>query len=683
MLMKRMYQMISVGPLDLSDMLEGYLLTSTLPYRNAAVAEVDGRTLVYLSGTTVGGTPIFELDANGQFSAIGDVTDGMPNVEGLSTLISHQGKSFLLMADPRSSWVASYRIVRSGDNAGELRFADLVGNKDGYWFDATDNVVPFKIGFSQYFAVAELDALSVFRLEYDGDMTFVASVGPSEVPEIEQIEDSTTLQIGDQTMLFAHWVSGDPRLNSTSGIVSFAVDADGTLNLQSKMEISGISALDDLFAVSAGGSDYLVGYDNLKDRFLVYRSDAGGVLAEVSSFDLDYGFFNLRTVEVIELDGIQMLAVIDGDRDELRLYGLDADGGVSLVQEVVDETLGAAANGLAFAEVDGHYFLLGDGGSWPHEDLAMFSMEIGGGDDLLKGGAGNDVLLGLAGDDRLVGLGGEDLLKGGIGRDVLKGGARADDLSGGDGADRLFGGKGNDLLQGGKGADRLVGDAGRDTASYEGSAAGVGVNLTTGLGTGGDARGDVLRSVENLIGSDYDDVLTGTDGANSLVGGRGRDVLDGLRGNDHLDGGGGKDLLLGGAGDDILSAGAGRDRLEGGAGNDVLIGGKEDGFDGGDLLFGGSGDDIIMSGSGFDTAKGGAGADTFVFDDDSLYLRLRDFTPGEDRIDLSGLATLARFSQVREVLEEDSDGAFILTEGKMIQLIGVEVADLTADDFLF
>ncbi|MDX2485646.1 MAG: calcium-binding protein [Pseudodonghicola sp.] len=675
--------MSSVGPLEVSNVLEGYRLTSTMKHRDVAVVEVNGKTLVYLNGATDGGTPIFELDADGQFNALGDASEGMPNEDGLSTLATYKGKNFLLMADPSSHWVASYRIVKSGDHAGELRFGDLVGNKDSYDFEYVQEVVPFKIEGSPYFAVTGRETLSVFALEYDGDMTFAASVDYSEVPELEQIVGVTALQIGDQTLLFARWVKGDPSLNPSSGIVSFTVDADGAPGLLSKMEIPGRSDLYSLSVLSVGGTDYLVGYDSRNDRFLVYQSDATGVLSDVSSLDLDSGFFGLGAVEVIELDGIQMLAVIDQDDNALRLYGIDADGTLSLAQELVDETFGEAADGLTFAEVDGHSFLLSDGGDWPHEDIAMFSMEIGGGKDLLKGAAGDDVLLGLAGNDRLVGLGGKDLLKGGIGRDVLKGGAGADDLWGGNWADRLFGGNGADLLQGGVGADLMVGGNGKDTASYAGSSAAVEVNLSTGLGTGGDAQGDVLRTIENLIGSTYKDVLVGDNGANSLEGGRGKDQLEGKGGNDRLEGGGGNDQLLGGTGDDTLLAGAGRDRLEGGAGDDVLIAGKEDGFEGGDLLLGGAGDDIIISGSGFDVAKGGAGSDTFVFDDDSLDLKIRDFTLGEDKVDFSDFGSLNRFKQVTKVLEDSYDGAFILAEGKMIKFMGVEATDLASDDFLF
>ena len=109
----------------------------------------------------------------------------------------------------------------------------------------------------------------------------------------------------------------------------------------------------------------------------------------------------------------------------------------------------------------------------------------------------------------------------------MSGGDGNDSFIGGDQADSISGGAGDDLLEGGAGADTLDGDAGSDTASYANSSAGVTINLGDETASGGDAEGDELRNIENLVGSDFDDVLTGDDGANVLEGGGGADTLDG------------------------------------------------------------------------------------------------------------------------------------------------------------
>ena len=92
----------------------------------------------------------------------------------------------------------------------------------------------------------------------------------------------------------------------------------------------------------------------------------------------------------------------------------------------------------------------------------------------------------------------------------------ADHVYGLDGDDTLFGLGGDDLLWGGKGADHLHGDKGTDTASYKGSLEGVHVDLFGGFGLYGDAEGDTLDSIENLIGSKHDDTLVGNEKDNVL-----------------------------------------------------------------------------------------------------------------------------------------------------------------------
>ncbi|OWJ55820.1 calcium-binding protein, partial [Inquilinus limosus] len=125
----------------------------------------------------------------------------------------------------------------------------------------------------------------------------------------------------------------------------------------------------------------------------------------------------------------------------------------------------------------------------------------------------------------------------------LTGSNSADSLTGDAGANVLNGGDGNDTLIGLDGADTLQGGNGTDTVTYAASAAAVVVTVN-GTGSGGDAQGDALSGIENLIGSAFNDTLTGDAGAN---------VLNGGNGNDTLQGRGGADTLTGGAGTDTAS----------------------------------------------------------------------------------------------------------------------------------
>lgn len=158
-------------------------------------------------------------------------------------------------------------------------------------------------------------------------------------------------------------------------------------------------------------------------------------------------------------------------------------------------------------------------------------------------------------------------------RGFTRPGSRGDDLlAGGADNDRLFGLAGNDTLVGGRGADALDGGPGRDLATYAVSLGAVRVQLfDPGPQSGGHAEGDVLVAIEDLVGSAYDDVLSGSAARNAISGGFGDDTITGI-GTPGLTG----DILRGDAGDDSLQGGAGADQLFGGDGSDALRGGTGD-----------------------------------------------------------------------------------------------------------
>jgi Ca2+-binding RTX toxin-like protein len=152
-------------------------------------------------------------------------------------------------------------------------------------------------------------------------------------------------------------------------------------------------------------------------------------------------------------------------------------------------------------------------------------------------------ITGSKGDDNIVGTRFEDTIYGRAGKDELNGG-KGDDLIYGDGGDdTLIGGADDDILIGGAGRDIHVGSSGTDGASYAKSKIGLTINMAnTSLSTG-DAFQDQYRQIEFVIGSQFDDKLTGDTKSNILIGGGG---------NDRIDGGGGNDELLGEAGADTF-----------------------------------------------------------------------------------------------------------------------------------
>jgi len=171
------------------------------------------------------------------------------------------------------------------------------------------------------------------------------------------------------------------------------------------------------------------------------------------------------------------------------------------------------------------------------------------------------ILRGTTSNDYLFGTDLNDFIYGGAGDDTIDGGA---------GNDKLAGEDGNDTFLGGAGADAMSGGAGVDTVDYSSSRDAVNVSLRAGTGSGGDAQGDTLGGIENLIGSNnpLGDTLTGDSGNN---------VIDGRYGNDFLFGSDGNDTLIGGLGNDTMSGGADADTFAfgtmgwgQGVGNDVI-----------------------------------------------------------------------------------------------------------------
>ena len=287
-------------------------------------------------------------------------------------------------------------------------------------------------------------------------------------------------------------------------------------------------------------------------------------------------------VYTISLSG----AAVDGSPDTvLKLF--DSKGGHIKTNDDIDGAIGELNSEFQFVpEVSGVYYISASAYTGnPSQDnkgaytVTVTEMEppdptlgkaiegtnpgqvINAGTDDEYTSSGHDKLSGTDNGEMIMGLGGNDSLYGGGGDDTLEGG---------EGDDLLVGGLGADTLKGGTNSAENNGD----TISYKYSMAGVTINLTDGTAAGGDADGDTLvdmdgDAIEHVIGSEHDDVLTGSRVANSLWGLGGNDELDGLRGMDNLYGGSGDDNLDGGRGDDTLEGGYGADVLTGGDGSDT------------------------------------------------------------------------------------------------------------------
>ncbi len=308
----------------------------------------------------------------------------------------------------------------------------------------------------------------------------------------------------------------------------------------------------------------------------------------------------------------------------------------------------------------------------------------GHGNDILNGGNGNDVLNGGDGNDTLISGIGNDILNGGKGIDtvsyadrdsgvhvdleegkgfwdafgdtyssienvigtdhndvitgnhadnVITSGAGRDSIRDGDGSDVVHAGVGNDVMYAGDGADKYFGGSGTDSLIFTDSDAGVTVDLENGTGSGGYAEGDVYDSIENVIGSQFDDTLIGDDGDNQLNGSNGSDVI------------------VDGAGDDWMT---------------------------GDF-----------HGCGYFPDAGAAFADTFVFSggEEDEHDTIGDFAPGVDTIDFSQAEDFFGFDDLTNggdrFMEQVGSSTVIHYYDHTLTLLGVNMDDLSSDDFIF
>jgi Ca2+-binding RTX toxin-like protein len=204
----------------------------------------------------------------------------------------------------------------------------------------------------------------------------------------------------------------------------------------------------------------------------------------------------------------------------------------------------------------------------------------------LRATAGDDDVTASDAGCRLEGLAGNDTLRGGAGNDTLDGGDGNDRLFGGAGSDVIITGLGLDTVDAGAGNDYIAvihdkaradnkvinGGEGNDTADYRSlQNAGITVDLSAATPkVQAGASQDTLLHVENIDGTESNDVIRGDAQANQLGGFGGDDVIDGGAGNDVIYGGEGNDTLIGGDGNDVIYAGLGRDVVDAGTGDDIV-----------------------------------------------------------------------------------------------------------------
>jgi len=210
--------------------------------------------------------------------------------------------------------------------------------------------------------------------------------------------------------------------------------------------------------------------------------------------------------------------------------------------------------------------------------------------------------------------------------DNIFGGSGNDTLIGGDSADTLIGGAGNDYLEGGAGYDYIYGDDGFDIVSYaDETISGITANLSMNTISANSGM-DYVYGVEEIIGTQQSDNITGDLNDNVFLGLGGDDTFTGSGGNDTIDGGDGNDTVsyasategvtvdLNNTGAQSISSTLGSDTLvnienvQSSQYDSTLIGDAN-----ANTLIGGTGIDRLIGGGGADTLNGAGNINHYVY----------------------------------------------------------------------
>jgi Ca2+-binding RTX toxin-like protein len=470
-------------------------------------------------------------------------------------------------------------------------------------------------------------------------------------------------------------------------------DQDNHINGESgNDEIHGGKGDDQLFG--ATGEDRLYGEegDDYLTGFVGPDHMDGGEGIDTANYHHPYATVGVK-VDLIEGTGIGGYAhgdtyknienvqgskfndVIRGDNQNNILYGMEGDDTI-YGEEGDDIIIGGSGNNKLFGEGGDDKVILGGGSNFAvggeGDDTISYQLSQVGvkinmstgtasvtiiHEDIFEGfenAMGTEVSDEIVGDDKdnkLFGLGGDDIIHGGKGDDTILPGAGDDTVYSEEGNDYIFGDDGNDAIDGGDGKDTV--DYSKEPKEA------IIIDLKKNIIKGGFAKGDKLKNIENIIGTKFDDQLTGDDNDNILSGLDGDDVIHGGLGDDILVGGSGRNQLYGDEGDDKFVIGKGENMVYGGEGynevsyedsasevtidltqkqgakstgeidkfedivhadgsdyNDRIIGDDNEnhlnGGDGDDYIDGGSSNDVISGGNGINTLIGGKGSDVFL-----------------------------------------------------------------------
>lgn len=301
--------------------------------------------------------------------------------------------------------------------------------------------------------------------------------------------------------------------NNNEFIIRAGPTADFPAGLGTNLWTLGILEIESNFKISESEDNFSLFQDS-EDRFYT-ELDLHGLQAQNV-----WAYMQGHANKIAEQEYTYSLDIIEGSSfyNPIVSNGLNSN---SVIGSIVTQTLGLPA-------MSSYYLPAGTetNVNYAGVNTALVSADSGG-----YTINGLTYRLGTGGDDTIAVASSYDdyVLDGGDGEDTLTGSDGGDILWGGDGEDTLTGGLGSDTLHGNAGEDILDGGSSSDIADYSTAAAGVNVDLSSGIASDdGDGSSDTLIGIEDIRGSAFNDTLTGAIGDNGFYGSTGSDVIDGI-----------------------------------------------------------------------------------------------------------------------------------------------------------
>ncbi len=497
--------------------------------------------------------------------------------------------------------------------------------------------------------------------------------------EITALEDSTTSIDVDEDGYkeSTAWVGADDAILAIDLAEDGSAGADGQITSLDEFAFSRYTEngtdLDGLRTFDSNNDGVLDASDERFNEFRLWQDRNSNGLAEAGELTplLEAGIISIELTSDNEPTTLDDGSVIHG-----RGVVHNADGTSA---EFADSSFAYDDKGYKAEQVEGGYRLIAENeegtyDSYFHTSDTSANIDLANDNYNMAVGSSHDDTLDASGADY----------------DVLLSGAAGDDtLTGGSGNDTLNGGSGSDIMYGGSGDDSIIIDD-DDTISSATINGGEGIDklIINGITQRTINLADI--NIESVTLSDAASTIIGSDDLTDYF-------IEGGAGDDVLTTAGGKDTVYGGAGNDTINTNAGNDYVDGGDGDDIINTG-----DGDDTIYGGNGNDVINAGGGDDTIylegdediiTGGKGADTFVMDSNNqdentgITNLIKDFTIGEDTIDLSNIKTIRSIDDISISLVTHDGVSYtkidIGNNKNPIYLEGVDATLLTKESFNF